>query len=161
MELPALDNRSDVRVQAQVQSLDVVVNVEWLLELVKFLVPSNAVNMSAYEEKAYNLVTALRNGDANVASTIMKNRGFSLDVSLQPINVIIPDSCSRTARRRTCCCASWARLPSPRGHGSPSPTRRSSRRRTRTTASTWRSTTWRSASWAGGCSPATRASRIW
>ena len=94
VELPALDNQSDVRVQAQVQSLDVVVNVEWLLELVKFLVPSNAVNMSAYEEKAYNLVTALRNGDANVASTILKNRGFSLDVSLQPINVIIPDSCS-------------------------------------------------------------------
>ena len=94
MELPALDNNSDMRVRAQVQSLDVVVNTEWLLELVKFLVPNNVVNMSSYEEKAYNLVTGLRNGEVNIASTVMKNRGFSLDVALQPINLIIPDSCS-------------------------------------------------------------------
>ena len=47
-------------------SLDVVVNVEWVLELAKFLIPNNTVNMSVYEEKAYNLVTGLRNGDVNV-----------------------------------------------------------------------------------------------
>lgn len=66
VELPSLDNSSDVRVKARVLSLDVVVNVEWVLELAKFLIPNNTVNMSVYEEKAYNLVTGLRNGDVNV-----------------------------------------------------------------------------------------------
>lgn len=94
IEIPALDHSSGMRIAARMETLDVVLNVPWVLEILRFVQPENLVVMSHYVEKAYNMVTALREGDSTLLAAVQNNRGMTLDIRLSPINVIIPDSCT-------------------------------------------------------------------
>ena len=94
IEVPALDNSSGMRVEARMETLDVVVNIPWVLEILRFVQPENLVIMSRYVEKAYNMVTALREGDNALLAAVQNNRGMTLDIRLSPLNIIIPDSCT-------------------------------------------------------------------
>lgn len=65
-----------------------------VLEILRFVQPENLVIMSRYVEKAYNMVTALREGDNALLAAVQNNRGMTLDIRLSPLNIIIPDSCT-------------------------------------------------------------------
>lgn len=93
VEIPSMDSSSGMRVEAVVQTMDIVVNVPWVLEVLKFFVPDNIIVMSLYEEKAYSMITSLRNGDANLLTVVQNNKGMNIDMLILPINIIIPDSC--------------------------------------------------------------------
>ena len=94
IEIPGLDNSCGMRVNMAMETMDIIVNVPWLLEVMKFLVPENIIVMSSYEEKAYNLITALRNGDSNIMAALRSNKGMELNVNICPMNLIIPNYCT-------------------------------------------------------------------
>ena len=94
IEIPGLDNSCGMRVNMAMETMDIIMNVPWLLEVMKFLVPENIVVMSAYEEKAYNLITSLRNGDSNILAALQSNKGMELNVNICPMNLIIPNYCT-------------------------------------------------------------------
>ena len=94
IEIPGLDNSCGMRVNMAMETMDIIVNVPWLLEVVKFLVPENIIVMSVYEEKAYNLITSLRNGDSNIIAALRSNKGMELNANICPINLVIPNYCT-------------------------------------------------------------------
>ena len=93
IEVPSLDRSGDMKVVGRVQTVDVTLNVPWVLEMLRFLVPQNRVLMSHYVEKAYSMVTKLREGNANLIAVAQNNHGMSLDLHVAPVNVIVPSDC--------------------------------------------------------------------
>ena len=93
IEVPSLDGSGDMKVVGRVQTLDVTLNVPWVLEMIRFLVPQNRIMMSHYVEKAYSMVTKLREGNANLIAVAQNNHGMSLDLHVAPVNVIVPSDC--------------------------------------------------------------------